>query len=154
MTDLYFDKNELRTKSTPYTRKNNKALSTEFRNSQRIGYDSGFRVNDGYREGTTLLKGYPNKPLMKKSERTPHPTQKPVDLCKVICKAYCKEGGTILDPFAGSGTIPLATAQTNRKAIGIEKEPKYYSLAKARLEQEAQIPDDVKRIREARQTIL
>ena len=126
MNDLTFYKSALRVKGAPY-KVIRGAHKSEFKTQLR---DDDYRITDntGYRDGTSILE-FPNKPLMKKSERTPHPTQKPVDLCKVICKAYCKEGGTILDPFAGSGTIPLAARNTGRQYIATEINKEYHDMA-------------------------
>jgi DNA modification methylase len=47
--------------------------------------------------------------------------------------AGCPVGGTVLDPFAGSGTTLLVATQHNRKSIGIELNPEYIEIAKRRL---------------------
>lgn len=46
-------------------------------------------------------------------------------------------GGIVLDPFAGSGTIPLAAMKRGRKAIGIERDPAYYETARRRIHEAA-----------------
>jgi len=43
---------------------------------------------------------------------------------------------TILDPFMGSGTTGVACVRTDRKFIGIEKEERYFNIARARIEAE------------------
>ena len=43
---------------------------------------------------------------------------------------------TILDPFMGSGTTGVACVRTNRRFLGIEKEPKYFEIAKRRIQDE------------------
>jgi DNA modification methylase len=62
-----------------------------------------------------------------------HPTEKPIDLMK-WCLSFA--GGSILDPFMGSGTTLVAAKQLGRKAIGIEIEEKYCEIAVRRLRQE------------------
>jgi site-specific DNA-methyltransferase (adenine-specific) len=47
--------------------------------------------------------------------------------------AGCPVGGTVLDPFAGSGTTLLVATQHLRKSIGIELNPEYIQIAKRRL---------------------
>ena len=131
MTELYMDRKLLRTVGEPYKRKITKSNS-EFGISQKIDYERTHE-NRGFREGTSLLKNYPSKPLMKHSERTAHPTQKSLELCKLICATYCPKNGLVLDPFAGSGTIPLSAKQTDRKYIGIEMNKEYYDIAYNRL---------------------
>lgn len=63
-----------------------------------------------------------------------HPTQKPVDLLEYLIKTYTHEGDLILDPTMGSGSTGIATLNTGRKFIGIEKDKNYFSIAKNRIE--------------------
>lgn len=44
-----------------------------------------------------------------------------------------REGGTVLDPFMGSGTTGIACMNLDRHFIGIEIDPEYYKLAKRRI---------------------
>ena len=67
-------------------------------------------------------------------ERGLHPTQKPVALCEYLIKTYTNEGEWVLDNCMGSGTTGVACINTNRNFIGIEKEEKYFAIAKDRLE--------------------
>lgn len=69
-----------------------------------------------------------------------HPTQKPVELFKLILSDYSELTDTVLDPFLGSGTCALACKQLKRSFIGIEKEQRYYCIAKERL---AKMPDSL-----------
>ena len=64
-----------------------------------------------------------------------HPTQKPVALLEYLIKTYTNEGDTVLDNTMGSGSTGVAAANLSRKFIGIEKDPKYFKIAKDRLEQ-------------------
>jgi site-specific DNA-methyltransferase (adenine-specific) len=57
----------------------------------------------------------------------------PEELIKTPIIAGCPEGGTVLDPFAGSGTTLLAAHKLLRNWIGIELNPEYVALAKKRL---------------------
>ena len=66
-----------------------------------------------------------------------HPTQKPSELVEMLIKEYSKEGDTILDCFMGSGTTGIACVNTGRRFIGIEKERKYFEIAKQRIEEAA-----------------
>ena len=63
-----------------------------------------------------------------------HLTQKPVALMRWVVENYTPGGATVLDPFMGSGTTGVACMQTGRNFIGCEIEPKYYEIAKARIE--------------------
>lgn len=51
-----------------------------------------------------------------------HPTVKPVDLMRWLCRLVCPPGGLILDPFAGSGSTLVAARAEGMRAIGIERE--------------------------------
>lgn len=62
-----------------------------------------------------------------------HPTQKSLKLMEELLKIHSNENNIILDCFMGSGTTCLAAKNLNRQFIGIEKEEKYYNIAKQRL---------------------
>lgn len=62
-----------------------------------------------------------------------HPTQKPVELMAYLIEKSSNEGDTVLDPFMGSGTTALASLQTHRKCIGIEKDAGYFKIAQDRI---------------------
>lgn len=67
------------------------------------------------------------------SQKAVHPTEKPVGLAEYFIKTYSNEGDTILDFCMGSGTTGVACAKNNRNFIGIEKELKYFNIAKERI---------------------
>ena len=58
-----------------------------------------------------------------------HPTEKPRELYRWLIERYCPEGGTILDPTAGSFNSCFEAYALNRNAIGIEKDDKFYKKA-------------------------
>jgi len=62
-----------------------------------------------------------------------HPTQKPVPLLEYLIKTYTNEGETVLDNCMGSGSTGVACVNTNRNFIGIEKDDKYFEIAKNRI---------------------
>ncbi len=62
-----------------------------------------------------------------------HPTQKPLKLLEDLIKTFSFENQIILDPFMGSGTTCLAAKNLNRQYIGIDKEDKYYNIARKRI---------------------
>ena len=62
-----------------------------------------------------------------------HPTQKPIEVM-VWCLQQIPKAQTILDPFMGSGTTGVACVKLGRKFIGIEIEPKYFDIARRRIE--------------------
>ncbi|MET9973921.1 DNA-methyltransferase [Streptomyces microflavus] len=61
-----------------------------------------------------------------------HITQKPEDVMRQLVR-IAPDGGTVLDPFAGSGTTGVAALLENRKFIGIEQSATYSEGARARL---------------------
>ncbi len=69
-------------------------------------------------------------------DRGLHPTQKPVLLCEYFIKTYSNEGDLVLDNCMGSGSTGIACINTNRGFIGIEKDDKYFKIAKRRIEQQ------------------
>jgi site-specific DNA-methyltransferase (adenine-specific) len=64
-----------------------------------------------------------------------HPTVKPLALMKYLITLGLPPGGTVLDPFCGSGTTALACKELGRNYICIEKELEYYRIACNRLDQ-------------------
>ncbi len=83
---------------------------------------------------TQEFTNYPRQVLEFPSEgNTVHPTQKPVALCEYLIKTYTNEGETVLDNCMGSGTTGVACKNLGRKFIGIEKDEKYFEIAKQRI---------------------
>jgi len=69
-----------------------------------------------------------------------HPTEKPVGLMAWFINLHTAAGDTVLDPFMGSGTTGVAAVQLGRRFIGIELNPDYVKVARARIaEAEAQM---------------
>jgi DNA modification methylase len=62
-----------------------------------------------------------------------HPTVKPTDLMRHLVRLVTPSGGTVLDPFLGSGSTAIACELEGFPWIGIEKEPEYVAIAEARL---------------------
>lgn len=61
----------------------------------------------------------------------------PPELIEPCIKAGCSEGGTVLDPFCGSGTTGVVATRLDRSFVGIELSPKYAAMARARIEGDA-----------------
>jgi DNA modification methylase len=66
-----------------------------------------------------------------------HPSQKPLSILNPLIEEFCPPGGTVLDPFAGSGSSLFAAKTLGRSYIGIELDAKYHALANKRLEDNA-----------------
>ncbi|WP_280201770.1 DNA-methyltransferase [Nocardia cyriacigeorgica] len=68
----------------------------------------------------------------------------PVALAERCIQAGCKPGGTVLDPFSGSGTTGLAATKHGRRYIGIDLSADYLALSlRTRLQQPALLPGEV-----------
>lgn len=64
-----------------------------------------------------------------------HDTPKPLALMRWLVRLVCPPGGTVLDPFAGSGTTLLAARAEGFGGIGIEQHEPYARIAAARLDE-------------------
>jgi site-specific DNA-methyltransferase (adenine-specific) len=62
-----------------------------------------------------------------------HPTVKPTDLMRYLCRLVTPPGGIVLDPFMGSGSTGKAAALEGFGFIGIEREAEYVKIARARI---------------------
>lgn len=65
--------------------------------------------------------------------RALHPTEKPVGLLELLIKTYTDEGDIVLDNCMGCGSTGVACVNTHRKFVGIEKNDKYFEIAKRRI---------------------
>jgi hypothetical protein len=82
-------------------------------------------VNTSKGDGTSLRENRPRE--------NAHPTVKPVDLMRHLVRLVTPAGGTVLDPFLGSGSTAIAAELEGFPWVGIEKEPEYVAIAEARL---------------------
>lgn len=65
--------------------------------------------------------------------RNHHPTVKPTDLMRYLCRLVTPKGGTVLDPFMGSGSTLKAAELEGFDAIGIELNAEYIEIARRRI---------------------
>jgi len=63
-----------------------------------------------------------------------HPTVKPIELMKYLIQLITPPGGTVLDPFSGSGSTGCAAVELGHPYIGCELDPAYVDIAKRRIE--------------------
>jgi DNA modification methylase len=63
-----------------------------------------------------------------------HPTVKPTDLMRYLCRLVTPPNGTVLDPFMGSGSTGKAAVYEGFNFVGIEMTDEYLPIAKARIE--------------------
>ncbi|MYT17493.1 DNA modification methylase, partial [Streptomyces sp. SceaMP-e96] len=66
-----------------------------------------------------------------------HITQKPVEIMQQLVQ-ICPEGGTVLDPFTGSGSTGVAALREGRNFVGVELSSHYADVANKRLLQTMQ----------------
>jgi DNA modification methylase len=88
-------------------------------------------VTQGYDdEGSAARFFYTAKPSKReRGEGNVHPCVKPLALMRYLCKLVTPPGGTILDPFAGSGSTGVAAVQEGFVFIGIESSAEYAAIA-------------------------
>lgn len=68
-----------------------------------------------------------------KEKTNTHSTVKPIALMEYLIKMVTPKGGTVLDPFIGSGSTGVACVKNGYTFIGIEMEEEYIKIAKARI---------------------
>ena len=94
-------------------------------------------INDLPNTGTTIEGKRCVKTVVEvanKKTKGGHPTQKPYELYEWLIKRYCPPNATILDPTAGSFTSCVVAKNLGHKAIGIEKDVKFFYKAVSELE--------------------
>ena len=78
---------------------------------------------------------------IKKNGKKAHSTQKPEALLYRVLLASTNKDDFVIDPFLGTGTTAVVAKKMGRNYFGIEKETKYYDIAKQRLEKTIKIKD-------------
>lgn len=81
--------------------------------------------------GFSALPGFYCVPIVPTTQKN-HQTEKPVELLERLL-AICEDGGTVLDPFMGSGSTGVACVNTGRSFVGIELDKGYFETAQKRI---------------------
>jgi len=98
-------------------------------------------LNYQHESAFVLAKGNPEAPSNPINDVQPweytgnksHPTEKAVNVVKPLIQSFSNIGDIVLDPFCGAGSVPVASALTDRQYIGIELEQKYCNITRQRL---------------------
>ena len=101
------------------------------RNEGLDGFEE-IRVHDGREEGG--VGGSNPRNRTNNYRQNHHPTVKPTDLMRYLCRLITPPNGTVLDPFMGSGSTGKAAMYEGFKFIGIEMTDDYLPIAKVRIE--------------------
>lgn len=106
-------------------------MGSGFRNQHELAMHFTFGAPEYHDKGT------PNviRAARVSADDREHQTQKPVGLIERIIGVVCPVGGTVLDPFVGSGSTMIAARNIGRKAIGIERDEAHCETAVRRLSQ-------------------
>ena len=89
----------------------------------------------GQNNSASRPDGSERKPALSKNN---HPTVKPTALMAYLCRLITPTGGVVLDPYMGSGSTGKAAVREGFSFVGIELDPDYYEIAKARVTAETQ----------------
>jgi len=73
------------------------------------------------------------QPIATPTRANHHPTVKPTDLMRYLCRLVTPPGGVVLDPFMGSGSTGKAAMLEGFRFIGCELSPEYLAIAEARI---------------------
>ena len=76
------------------------------------------------------------------SARNPHPTVKPIELMRWLCRLITPPGGTVLDPFTGSGTTGCAAVLEGFGFVGVEQSAEYIEVARSRIAHWERVAND------------
>ena len=69
-----------------------------------------------------------------RGEYNDHPTPKPINLMRYLCRIYSPKSGTVLDPFCGSGTTGIGALQEGMNFLGINVSEHYCDIARRRIQ--------------------
>ena len=117
-------------RDTPIKSGGNTVKAGAYSDFKCMGEGKEYKKTYEYKNPTTLIQ------YQKVRKGAVHPTQKPTDLLEYLIKTYTKENEIVLDNCMGSGSTWVACIRTNRKFVGMEKEEKYFNIAKERIDNE------------------
>ena len=112
---------------------NGKEFFCTFVKKSKPTFNSEYDTGEYYAEEQIEFDTY-LYPICHGKERTPHPTQKPIELIKQLVLKHSNENDTVLDCFAGSGTTGVACKETNRNGVMCEIDEGYFKIMRERLD--------------------
>jgi len=124
--------------------------STHQKDGQQFGRYPANVIHDGLQEDwaryfycpkTSTAEREESVTLNGQDRNNTHPTVKPVELMRYLCRLVTPKGGTVLDPFMGSGSTGLAAKTEGMEFIGIEREQEYFDIATDRINKTWVQPD-------------
>ena len=134
----YYDNEAIKEESTYVNSKGQRGIPDSVHNIKKGVGMKGMEI----RKGLASLKEAEKRnkrsvwTVTTKPFKAAHFATYPKDLIEPCILAGCPEGGTVLDPFAGSGTTGIVAAMFQRNAILIELNAEYVRIMEARMEQE------------------
>ena len=119
-----------------------KKQSTHQKDGQELGRFPANVIHDGLQEEWARYFYCPKTSTAEREESVTqhgqdrsntHPTVKPVELMRYLCRLITPKGGTVLDPFMGSGSTGLAAKAEGLEFIGVERDQEYFDIATDRI---------------------
>jgi site-specific DNA-methyltransferase (adenine-specific) len=101
--------------------------------SSELGRFPANVMHNGLEEDWARYFYCPKTSKAEKGKDNSHPTVKPIKLMKYLCRLVTPKGGTVLDPFMGSGSTGIAAKDEGFEFIGIEREKEYFEIAERRV---------------------
>ena len=111
-------------------------VSKSERNQGLVEFDDKQYSHDGRKK--SIENPYQRNKSISKNN---HPTVKPQELMKYLCRLVTPKGGTVLDPFMGSGSTGMAAKDEGFDFIGIEKEKEYFEISEQRIKTTAPLSE-------------
>lgn len=124
----YFDAAAIKEKANTYD------MKLRDRTNARLNSVQGRRKIQGLERGDYKFRNKRDVWTVSNTHYTgAHYAVFPKELVRPCIRAGCPEGGTVLDPFCGSGTVGLVCKEESRNFVGIDINPKYVKIAESRL---------------------
>ena len=120
----------------PKTSKSERNQGLDDFETKKMGMSGGAQSKgEGYDKAQSIGL---NRVIEKKNT---HPTVKPVELMRYLCRLVTPKGGVVLDPFMGSGSTGMAAKDEGFDFIGIEKDEEYFKICESRIVRFAPLMD-------------